>query len=887
MATIPPPKWWEDEEHPNTLQWKHMGGENTVSTKVSVAMDQYGTLQPHEFFGPAKYVRWWTNYLHAGYKYQHTIADGYCGIWALQISLAPIYEMYGMIPPDASRLYEISQSSQVEELFRESSRAVDLVSEAPEVSEDWFEHYHLSATLRILGEADGLEFGFGVVTQHAEDRHSVSVDSTYRRASTDAAERDWDGIVWIHNLDAYHWSGIAPDPDVLPYLETKKTFFVIDVDQSEKSDLSAPKSEPNQPSASPHNARCETVSNSTNITNEVDPSPSQQTSAWSTVNDWVRNISRGSTEQTNPRGTKRVSSNSSSTMRFSKSPPSNRLRTDTSFQASDLRRPSHYMDWEATETTPVQGEVTPEQKSFLQEMGLPSNMDIRQFGGNVFLSMKMQDLASSRTTTLLYHDVEGNIPVGHKAFNERDPMIGPWRASHHQQLIEEAQKKSLKPITHAPKWFDEIPWDNIEGISIEEFIIYFPNHAVRWPGIALYIRHLGWDRLFYRMTRMINLARGTHQMMDQSAAVVQVLPLMMKMQHAIRHFDPNYKIGDHPQIDMDFIAENIKVKPYKFPKYPVMASVAEADGYIAPWVNEFENRPFSRRIKQSRQIHAPNMLRASSKHPEKFPFRLSDADHIPTNVPQIRPERFQNDVPMSSPSVAQFRVPSRPFRSSTPLLPTPNFDEDSLDFTDVDDEIQINPVSPTPKAPLITVCNFDRFCNNVNCSWAHSGPAARDNVVINTELPACRFALNCKNTECARSHPSPAGLSQPKGQRDERGHKSGAKHKRTENVDREKPYVNQAKGNRDQVENKPRPQPHHKRGNGGTKYDGADRGNGNRDNNGNGSKHGHGDKSSHGTRRDEDGRSHGGSGGAGGHKGGNTPRNNGKRNGGHRNGRRQ
>jgi hypothetical protein len=77
---------------------------------------------------------------------------------------------------------------------------------------------------------------------------------------------------------------------------------------------------------------------------------------------------------------------------------------------------------------------------------------------------------------------------------------------------------SRKPIGNAPPWTKDLPWDDMDGITLEEFIVYFPNHVARWPGLALWLRHQSWDRLFYRTVRLINLARGSHYTVSGSTS---------------------------------------------------------------------------------------------------------------------------------------------------------------------------------------------------------------------------------------------------------------------------------------------------------------------------------------------------------------------------------
>lgn len=65
----------------------------------------------------------------------------------------------------------------------------------------------------------------------------------------------------------------------------------------------------------------------------------------------------------------------------------------------------------------------------------------------------------------------------------------------------------------------------MEDISFEEVITYFLNHVMRWLYLALGLRKLGWDRLFYQTAQLI------------------------KIQAAIQEIESRYNLADHHMWD--------------------------------------------------------------------------------------------------------------------------------------------------------------------------------------------------------------------------------------------------------------------------------------------------------------------------------------------------
>ncbi|PVI01894.1 hypothetical protein DM02DRAFT_627223 [Periconia macrospinosa] len=761
------PGWWEATQISDRLEWSYLSLERCTVT-IPALMNESNTPKPTKFIGPQEYLGWLANYIHAGYRYQNTRGDGRCGIWAITHSLRPIYQLRGMNPPLFERLYMISQSQQVKDLLKDAEKrdnwdheTLKAHHEVREVKPDWLEHYQISATLRILGEEDNLELGFGVLTRMDHDSYTVSVDAAFRRKNGSGAERPWDGIVWIHNVNNIHWSGIAPTSDDESFNQR------LNSEAAAKLRFVAPESMTQD--------RNQTPQNSMHSPRNIIPQETWSFEQLGKSDDIHIQEQVGQDEKW------------SFVHELPHSPASPKHKRSDSADDTKKRFPPHQHQhrpsYDEMDVDELVDSITPDEKQMLRDKGFPDDLEVRKIGDSVFISMKMSDWLYANNRMPLYYDIEGAVPVGHKYLNEIDHEIGPWFPREKDFRVKEAIKKSARPIMNAPMWVEDLPWDEIDGISIEEFILYFPNHATKWPGIALYIRCQNWDRLFYRIARIINLGRGTHNSPDPDMASIQVLPLMIKMQHAIRFFNPDYNIGDRPNVDDEFIQENMKTKPVDFPTCPRMASVAEADDHVAQWTNEFHNRPFSRKMKETRFQIQQQKADERLKH---FPFRKFDVNDNEWK-PDAKPYPNRGwDVPMPL-------APSLPPTPAKPSAPKASSKFDDL----LDDELEPSPTfSPPP--PVLGACNYDRRCTRADCKFAHHGPATTDDIPIETGVEMCRFGLSCLLSKCNRPHPSPGGAPKAKNV-DKQG-----RERRVRSEERN-PRHGKEGGNRDRGKNTPKP----------------------------------------------------------------------------------
>jgi hypothetical protein len=317
------------------------------------------------------------------------------------------------------------------------------------------------------------------------------------------------------------------------------------------------------------------------------------------------------------------------------------------------RRPSWEMDGVQQEgSKPLDSN---EQRSLLRGLDvLPeSATGVHHSGNRARIAINIQDLDQLSQRAPLYHDVVGPLPAGHGVLTEGDIHNIPYGPREHEQEMQRGLQLSRKPIFNAPPWTKKLPWDEMEGITLEEFIIYFPNHIVRWPGLALWLRHQSWDRLFYRTARLINLARSSHYADNRDKQHVEVLPLMMKVERAIQEMAPHYRLADHASYDgqptKEWFLEHIRDTPANFPSNGVtgIVSLEEAAGYITG-VNEFQERAFSARmweLQPHQNAVVDSYVPKKRKEGPKFPFANAFDDVRPTLQTQNQPDQEKYGKP--------------------------------------------------------------------------------------------------------------------------------------------------------------------------------------------------------------------------------------------------
>jgi hypothetical protein len=438
------------------------------------------------------------------------------------------------------------------------------------------------------------------------------------------------------------------------------------------------------------------------------------------------------------------------------------------------RKNSYDMDWE------------PIHRASLRNSRITPIVHTR--GNRVTLEIDTQDAEYLSQRASLYVDVEGQIPPGHKPLTEVDDYNVPLFPTRWRQEIARAWDRSMKPIGNAPPWQKDLPWDELikNDITIEEMIVYFPNHVAKWPGLALWLRHQAWDRLYYRTVRLINLARGSHWTDNREHQHVEILPFMMKMERAIQEFNRQYQLGNHWSIGeptQEWWDDNIWRKPAKLENdtNPKMVTLEEAAGYVIG-VNEFQHLRFSTMMRNLQPRHRASrdpLVPRGLAGQRLFPFKtIDDASSSASGQPQPPPGSEQpygerrNDTsnPNNNLPPGDNKMPL-----NVPLGFAPNneLDDGFGDGPDDNSGHSDNPPPNTtqPRTPS-GLCRRDRDCTKRDCKYGHRSPAAPPNINVNLS-ETCKFGLKCINRKCNRTHPSPTSAQSSEGVPGEIGNGSG------------------------------------------------------------------------------------------------------------------
>ena len=430
----------------------------------------------------------------------------------------------------------------------------------------------------------------------------------------------------------------------------------------------------------------------------------------------------------------------------------------------------------------------------------------------------------------LYFDVQGSQPEGHLPLDyhrDIDYHNVPLPPDQHALELSRALEKSKKIVYNAPSWWSDLPWDLMEEITYEELIIYFPNHVARWPFLALGLRMQNWDRLFYRTVRLINLARQSHWR-SREAKHTEVLPFMIKVENSIQQIEPRYQLAEHERweagICEEWVWENRKTKPKGFPEKNVQTvTFAEITHYVCP--HDFENRPFSRKVRQA-HVFPPLEIDYSILPPQPKPrqrkkltitedpylcpngeeLEMREADwtteeekesvevqvckygtrcnrigkgcnkvHIDqrtensTSHAQAQAQRQgqQHTDDKSNPKIESQYPPNQHSQVAGTSSSKLQSGSQSDSQTSSNDKGNIKP----PKQ----LCRHQLNCKKADCPYAHQSAAAPPNTLFNPSM-ICKYGGKCTNKTCNRSHESPAlnrGGKDGRGRRDEKEKRAG------------------------------------------------------------------------------------------------------------------
>lgn len=430
----------------------------------------------------------------------------------------------------------------------------------------------------------------------------------------------------------------------------------------------------------------------------------------------------------------------------------------------------------------------------------------------------------------LYKDIgdggqdEGQFYPPHAVIsNEIDPWRGPYWVTDYDREIARAASLSYKPIRDAPPGNRDLPWEKLlprrREASIEEMLVYFPNHVAHWPGLALALRCQNWDRLFYRAARIINLARGSNQTPNREDLHTEVLPLQMKMQRAIQEIVPAYDQWDfNPIVALEMLPEVFYTRP-KIMKQASgrVCTLQEAAGYIAG-VNEFQDHgPFSGMMRQYqpnvKPVPTPTMPQTPTglgdmgaysaykaargdnftgwPHEQKqppFEVCLDDPcedldckEHNRGARYKAGQEKTRQASSTEEPGQSNFHRQNNRPNNNTPE--TPRW-YDTRSQEEYNSGQSNSPNNPTPYDGDVDMdateeCRDRTGCVNPDCEDGHRGPWTGTGVHLRLDT-WCRNGpggIDCTDRNCAKAHKSWAHLENGKGPRGNINNTNGPKQK--------------------------------------------------------------------------------------------------------------
>ncbi|KAJ4354315.1 uncharacterized protein N0V89_006050 [Didymosphaeria variabile] len=443
----------------------------------------------------------------------------------------------------------------------------------------------------------------------------------------------------------------------------------------------------------------------------------------------------------------------------------NRLRSKAEQTQWD-RRASYEMDVDEWDTINEETQKT----ELANRLRIPTEdlHSIRRSGSTVQVTFDLRNARLHVHKKPLYQDVgddgnPGTLYGTHAPNVEIDPYIGPYWPSDHAEESTRAEALSYKPILDAPPAYMDLPWKELlhpqHMITIEEFLVYFPNHVARWPGLAAALRWSNLNRLFYRAVRIINLARGSHQCQRREDQHTEVLPFQMKIERAIREIDPGYKLFDfpHENYSKETINAHLRQRPRgQSEQQNLVCTLQEAAGYITG-INEFEAHcPFSQFMKQFQPVFKPVPPPSMPEH----------AGGLGSLEAYVRYQTAAGDNFIAWPAQA--------------VQPLSEVCQDS-DCERLECE-KIHKTEKTSKKPDLSklgnhnknkadtqvpaqACNQGAACHKRECTFDHPGPWTDTSVQLNPPnfQVHCKQQAKCTDPGCNRSHMSWAWMHENKG----------------------------------------------------------------------------------------------------------------------------
>ena len=403
--------------------------------------------------------------------------------------------------------------------------------------------------------------------------------------------------------------------------------------------------------------------------------------------------------------------------------------------------------------------------------------NLSQSGDTLLITPPASQFEYQPNLQRVYQDVQGHIPQGHLYLEDFDRYNCELAPDQRKKEFERAEKLSKKPVPNAPSYFTDLPWNEMADITMEELIIYFPNHVLNWPCLALLLRLTAWNQLFHRVATLINISRGSWSY-DRNHQHAGPFPCMLKVQKAIQEIESEYTLGNHDKfwahkIDRDWIQKNYKMKPRHFDERNARkVTLDEIASYVA--AHPFQDKPFSQKVRMvGKQAHIPTTFyrytfQAKNQEPEQGQIPSFDGIQDPSppspmslilpgpDQSQVKKGNVQSNYNIkgqrNSESHCQYKWPKRDSRNITkcsfppPQAPAPPLSDElqkpnCLDDPDCD-EIDCDLAHPTK----------DALANSITrgrCSPPPSPFPDRERV---NQRANCKFGPNCTNTNCQSDH---------------------------------------------------------------------------------------------------------------------------------------
>jgi hypothetical protein len=581
-----PKQWWKEDVQGNGINIVKLEPHSERSTaRVRDFVEK--TPQEVELHGLENPLHWLSNYILRGYDEQATASgDLECALFALEISLAPIYSQYGMTAPNFARLRDILGASTYQEkaltrLYEWCGPAppedmgddldpymIDWMeklgmeeSEAKNIWANYFSKSNLSVyamlvILDVLREEDGLNIALGIITyKYSQDCGKYSRLGAYDARVEFSSDENIHGIAWATNDNAElwggigHWSGVAPSTTGSPVPEHSLRVAVEDG----TDDIADDKAPDAVPDAVPGTVR-----------------PPD-----GTLDDMETPMPGSFPADAESFSMKRYYS------QIDLSPPEcgqTKRRKDMPIRPTFPKRNPHrqapsspdVMDLDFEEPQQAYRFVQDPQNTLPQEPELPSP---------------------------LFQDLRGNVPEGHfplQPYEKFDTPLSSEGLSWERSLAEQQAKKR---ICNAPHWDRDLPWDQMGDITREELIMYFPNHVLHWPILALWVVKGYWDDLFQRMSALINRVRGS-QCSHRNKRHAEPFPCMLKVEEAINELQYTLTNLTHIYaLDSDVVLQYVRTPPKALAgRVLEPVSIEEAAAYVL-WP-EFLDKPFSKLLLQ-------------------------------------------------------------------------------------------------------------------------------------------------------------------------------------------------------------------------------------------------------------------------------------------------